>query len=1265
MCCLRDMKNVYDLDVSWSQRLETQEMQACDNQTAVPSYENTNVFSGNVFPEPLVASTVLQGGSVDAIPGVQYTYTLVDGEHQIELRMATTYIQDRAKVTLINAGTGTFKYEFFVGTVFATLRERSPNIYTTVIQQNIEFTKSDFGFFAIGTEQDRSIIKQVETFIHQGKNPVDAALYQYIEVNVDFDPSRSQGDNTVKILTDTMRYVKAAVAPTDTSTWVFPCSPTGFFVGAPNSWTELILKQCLPDDPVFCTENIANGRFWVPFDVSSATAQSGYISANDKINSLFFSFEVEFKNSVLQTNFVETIYGTINLVNFPVLEHCMSGLLGYEDVTNTLKVSVELGTDTPTISGRDNGLIQTLSGTGAVVNQMSTVAPSYGAAVMSIVVDGLDFAGEYSTKYQMDNLLIFNFLGASSESYNGIMTKIKSGTGLTIEKTIGDDHFTITPNFGTSGADCQEVATNSGMVANTVINCLWRRAIVANIVKDSAVQSVYYKKDATAANDITAISWVRQTFFPEDGDDGSSVKFLHEHCPKAYANTSEYRALHNGAYGCIFVDPGYRWLSKAGRNDIKNPLMISDKTVVIGIVTVSRMDYANVDTNGNPTNGAPMRRLFSMDGDGSNMQLIPMANGGEQEMQEKLSVEYSNNALSTPRIFTRGQMRDRLKKAFSRRLRPTFQTKLATIGTKELRRKLLQSDDVLLDDLIKDPSNEVFSVANPFVNASVNIATMVGYEQSDWLTWSVKVRRDAAVPMPIFTQCMNTYIQHASKFISGGVQAGTTTGFRFTPDTITTGRNLLQVTAYNGVSGTVDMDGIFQTDSHFGEMFNKMFYCIVNSAAHAANAQTATAGFILDVLHLETTVSTCAVANSATAEITDVRDAMILSCGKKTQLLSADKCNTLYKALVLTVPTIAFDWFSVQNASPQLFFKVHVGRLINPQVDATTIYNIRSVVASVLTAPMDRVRVEVREMTVVSPTIASSRRLLAADIINSVVYVWVYAGGGLNTGLPSWPPAGDLQQLYQTTYKAPMQTKLTELLGYVVVEATAETSAISTVPFRPLLDEFSVTFAVDFVVTRTADLAADITAMTTAIKTAVGTTLTIPQTDIRILSVQNTPTSAKPRFSVEVRTATAVTTELAETMLKTQWGTISTFINAELVSQNRAMGITSVKLRSDSVVSIVNSQRQGKAETSNVGLIVGIVVGVVALIVVIVIFMMRHKSTADVEDGVAVDGMKAGNTGNMASVSMGPNYQGGHMYVCPQPMVGMHPRQEYSAMYRN
>ena len=361
LCCLKSMNGMYDMDVSWVQRLSLAVMEAC-NSTDIPfSAVNNEAFSGGTFPGTLGISTILQGGNLIPIPGVVYTYESVmsddnvNYENMITLRMATTYVVPLSKV--LDLGLGTYKYEFFVGVVFATLLEKSTDILTTVVQQRIEFTKSDFGFFAVGTEQDRSIIKQVATFIHEAKNPPEmdgdeivigtgGEKYQYVEVNIDFDSLYTQGTKSVKVMMDTLKFAQSATSPVLITDWTFPCSPveSSFYQQNVADWTNLFAKNCLPERPTFCSETFTNKRFFIPFDTTTATATNGYVHGINRGETLFVAFEIIFSDSVGNSELVETVYATVNVNNFPVLEHCADAVVVYHDITETVQVAVTLGT---------------------------------------------------------------------------------------------------------------------------------------------------------------------------------------------------------------------------------------------------------------------------------------------------------------------------------------------------------------------------------------------------------------------------------------------------------------------------------------------------------------------------------------------------------------------------------------------------------------------------------------------------------------------------------------------------------------------------------------------------------------------------------------------------------------------------------------------------------------------------------------------------------------------------------------------------------
>lgn len=834
VCCLRSMLGLYDMDVDWM-AMDSGMMQKCGNTTDFPaSQDNENIIHNGVFSDILANSTVLQGGSRDAIPGASYEYKVVDDIGVLTLRMSMEYLRPRSVTTLVSLGT--YKYEFFIGVVFATLRETGPDILSTVIQRNIEFTKSDFGLFAVGTEQESSIVKQIDPFIHQAPRPGDNFLLQYIEMYIDYATSYTG----VVLLLEGLRFIKSSSPPAmDSASWVYPCKDADAFgVTQTNDWASLFTSQCLPQNPVFCDGDITNGMFYIPFDTTLSSATDGYIKVSDRDNglNLYFSFQVEFTLGGSR-KVVETIYGTVDLRNFPVLEECATSILDFKSIADTLDISVKLGLDTPDDAAARRRLLQTVdggtevsdgndirlttSGSNNIVNQLGTPSASYGDTVISVVVDGLAFSNTYSVKFQIDNLLIFNFLGVDATAYDYLMQQIKSGTGLNIEKQTGDDHFTITPAFDTesppvSMASCSEMQPTG----NYNINCLWRRAIIANEVTADAVQSVYFKGSIpTEVPDTDTEMWVKNTFFPYDTDYLNVNKFISSRCSKAFTSNNDgefaYNAANEGAYACIFVDPGYRWISKGGNLDL-NPLTVSDKTVVIGIVTLRDIDYGD---------GVATRRLLSINSDGTNMKTFPLSHDGHDEtrlyldndapattaaqvatrrallsaragpgtkkgatasVKDEWDAKQAKLAQRSEAAVARADAKRKLKAAFDRRRHHKTGTKLSVLGNTALSRHLLTATSEGEADqkavLMNETASQVFEISNQVESAYVNIATIKGFTKR-WATVTASVEKPTTKSMDEFMRTMNSAVEMHAARMGPGVKYASTVGAVYVPPT--------------------------------------------------------------------------------------------------------------------------------------------------------------------------------------------------------------------------------------------------------------------------------------------------------------------------------------------------------------------------------------------------------------------------------------------------------------------------------------------------
>jgi len=324
-------------------------------------------------------------------------------------------------------------------------------------------------------------------------------------------------------------------------------------------------------------------------------------------------------------------------------------------------------------------------------------------------------------------------------------------------------------------------------------------------------------------------------------------------------------------------------------------------------------------------------------------------------------------------------------------------------------------------------------------------------------------------------------------------------------------RRLLQTTAYDGVSATVSVEGIFKMDNTFGTLYNNMFKCIMAPAADSTINIT-----LEDVRAVATT---CASATNASAEISVVRNALLTACGNDTQLLDPSVCNQLYRTLVTTAPEIAFDYYSTVNIDASIFFSMDITTEITAMNKAFILYGIRTEIGSLLGVAVNKVLVDVRPESIVNPTIASSRRLLA---VTSIVFVWVYPQTAAN-GVAAWPPSAvpaDVLNEYNTVWRIEAVPAFVSSLGVVIMNDAETTPPFSVLPLRPQLTEFSVVVAVDVGVNFNVYTTQDVATLSAAIKQEFALLLGLPETDVRILSETRFSDTQISRFSTEVRVQT-------------------------------------------------------------------------------------------------------------------------------------------------
>ena len=138
--------------------------------------QNSPLLGSMTFPGQLIGSEVIAHvDGVDGYSGVTYTTTGTGSNIVVEMTFPLDYLDTdlgggaHGRVTE-TAVIGTFEYSFFVGVVFVGLSQSSDDVFIQVMQENVEFTRSEFLFFSVTTEQSRTPIDSMSAFVHQGKS---------------------------------------------------------------------------------------------------------------------------------------------------------------------------------------------------------------------------------------------------------------------------------------------------------------------------------------------------------------------------------------------------------------------------------------------------------------------------------------------------------------------------------------------------------------------------------------------------------------------------------------------------------------------------------------------------------------------------------------------------------------------------------------------------------------------------------------------------------------------------------------------------------------------------------------------------------------------------------------------------------------------------------------------------------------------------------------------------------------------------------------
>jgi hypothetical protein len=325
------------------------------------------------------------------------------------------------------------------------------------------------------------------------------------------------------------------------------------------------------------------------------------------------------------------------------------------------------------------------------------MASSYAEAVIAVEFDAItflsrEFAASY--KYRIDSLLILNFLGLTNTHFERIRDMVTTGSGFVVEQLDGHTHYTLTPDFGVDIL-CPEVGDTLG-ISTGHMQCFWRRAIVANEVQPVARESIYYyRKNGTDDRD-NAKSWIAENIL--GGTSTWSVqkasKYFDKTCERNNAAQSESRS-----YGCLYIDPGYRWVSRLHEHSSKmSPFSISDKTIIVAIMTIV-----------SDTGDVIRRRLLTVD----NNQVQTGIDDMEIIKNKKHPVSQTTGSNVNPN--SRHLLHETAPETVSQ-----------TVG------------------------NSAVQINNAGVNAAANIAYLCGLEDNLWQLLHIETAHRAGIPLQTF-----------------------------------------------------------------------------------------------------------------------------------------------------------------------------------------------------------------------------------------------------------------------------------------------------------------------------------------------------------------------------------------------------------------------------------------------------------------------------------------------------------------------------------
>ncbi|KAJ1465629.1 hypothetical protein T484DRAFT_1757276 [Baffinella frigidus] len=645
---------------------------------------------------------------------------------------------------------------------------------------------------------------------------------------------------------------------------------------------------------------------------------------------------------------------------------------------------------------------------GAVVDFKG--ASSYAEAAIAVEFDAITYLANTYAKsytYRIDNLLVFNFLGLEDTHYKRIRNAISDGSAFIVAKEDGQEHYTLTPDFG-EDILCPEVGDTLG-ISTGHTKCFWRRAIVSNEVQPVARESVYFYRKKTIENSTDAAeakTWITKTIL--GGNSGFSTatasNYFNRTCTRSEDPLAEPRS-----YGCLYVDPGYRWRSRMRGVGPSSPFMISDKTIVVAIITIATEDGVVV-----------RRRLLSADNMATQTLDLPLPDASSLDIP---GVENSRHLLQGPEGVAN------------------------TVGTSALQ------------------------VTNAGVNSDLNLMYIGGHENHRAQLMQIEAVRRKDVPFAIYASNTEQVMGELSRrggYLGDLVNRVHPVGFVTTSTVGAAGRRLLQDDRFT----TMDITAIVEMYNAFGNVFINGLECVLVSLAMEKGilstsrvkeiTDVCTSGVIPDTVTNAMANYTMSNGSIPAINLPGMVHFVLSTCTAGMTVQGSAACNILRGVLMKMEDLPSEDWNFIAQAQAAFSFSMDFD--IPPEdMKSDSIFraNLRQTVAEVLRVAVDRVVVEF------GGTPPTARRLLqTSGATRAVVTVFKDDRQGFKTSEFNTKEGGELELAYTRVggWEENIKTLLqaTPALSFITMGPAVTGNSIAA-PAIPTVKPYVVTITVGLV----------------------------------------------------------------------------------------------------------------------------------------------------------------------------------------------------------